>query len=102
MAQLGQCNLIDLKNKNASDTGWQGDLQFGWDELTENGIYGAKITGGGAGGTIAVLASVNARPTIQKIFDIYARAGFGDPYLFEGSSDGQIITVFKQFSLISN
>ncbi len=57
-------------------------------EGVAKGIYGAKITGGGAGGTVAILARKSARSTIEKIFAAYLKAGFGDPYLFEGSSDG--------------
>ncbi len=57
-------------------------------EGVERGIYGAKITGGGAGGTVAILAEKSAKPTIEKIFATYSNAGFGTPYLFEGSSDG--------------
>ena len=52
------------------------------------GIYGAKITGGGAGGTVAILADKNAGDTIKEIFADYAQAALGEPYLFEGSSDG--------------
>ena len=33
----------------------------------EKGIYGAKITGGGAGGTVAILAEKSAKTTIEKI-----------------------------------
>ncbi len=55
---------------------------------TANGIYGAKITGGGAGGTVAILAEKNASEVIHKVFEEYAQSGMGDPYLFEGSSDG--------------
>lgn len=57
-------------------------------EGEEKGIYGAKITGGGAGGTVAILAEKSAKSTIEKIFVTYRDVGFGDPYLFEGSSDG--------------
>ena len=53
-----------------------------------NGIYGAKITGGGAGGTVAILADKDAGETIHRIVREYAASGHGDPYLFEGSSDG--------------
>ncbi|GLU53232.1 galactokinase [Dyadobacter frigoris] len=53
-----------------------------------NGIYGAKITGGGAGGTVAILGNKNAGPTINRIFKTYSEAKLGEPYLFEGSSDG--------------
>lgn len=57
-------------------------------EGVHKGIYGAKITGGGAGGTVAILADKTARPVMEKIFESYKNLGFGDPYLFEGSSDG--------------
>ncbi|MFI5154838.1 MAG: galactokinase family protein [Chitinophagales bacterium] len=57
-------------------------------EGIEKGIYGAKITGGGAGGTVAILADKNAGKTIEKIMELYTNAAMGKPYLFEGSSDG--------------
>ena len=53
-----------------------------------NGIYGAKITGGGAGGTVAILAEKSASDVVHRVFEKYAEAEMGDPYLFEGSSDG--------------
>jgi len=66
-------------------------------ERVEKGIYGAKITGGGAGGTVAILARKDAGETIRSVFEEYKKTGFGDPYLFEGNSDGAdtfgIITV---------
>ncbi len=52
------------------------------------GIYGAKITGGGAGGTVAILADKNASAVIYEIFSSYKELNLGIPYLFEGSSDG--------------
>ena len=57
-------------------------------EGVANGIYGAKITGGGAGGTVAILAEKSASDVIHRVFETYAQSGMGDPYLFEGSSDG--------------
>ncbi|MBS1669096.1 MAG: galactokinase [Bacteroidetes bacterium] len=57
-------------------------------EGLENGIYGAKITGGGAGGTVAILADRHAGKVVEKILSIYTKAEMGVPYLFEGSSDG--------------
>ena len=57
-------------------------------EGVSNGIYGAKITGGGAGGTVAILAEKSASEVVHRVFDNYAQSGMGDPYLFEGSSDG--------------
>lgn len=52
------------------------------------GIFGAKITGGGAGGTVAILANKNAGNIVEKIMEKYIKEGIGDAYLFEGSSDG--------------
>jgi L-arabinokinase len=39
----------------------------------ERGIYGAKITGGGSGGTVAVLARANAEPVVRAIAQRYAQ-----------------------------
>src|SRR5262249_42689143 len=52
------------------------------------GLYGARITGGGSGGTVAVIGTVHAKPALQEIVKIYAdRTGYR-PYLFSGSSAG--------------
>jgi L-arabinokinase len=51
-------------------------------------LFGAKITGGGAGGTVAVLGSRDGAPAFQKVVDEYARLRSFQPYVFEGSSIG--------------
>ena len=38
----------------------------------ENGLYGAKITGGGSGGTVAVLGTVAAEPAVHEVAERYA------------------------------
>jgi L-arabinokinase len=55
----------------------------------ERGIYGAKITGGGAGGTVAVLcAGPHADAALQEIMQTYeSRTGIR-PGLLTGSSPG--------------
>ncbi|MFZ9856707.1 MAG: galactokinase [Roseiflexaceae bacterium] len=55
-----------------------------------HGLYGAKITGGGSGGTVAVLGRPDAQPLVQHIASQY-----GTGMLFAGSSDGamQVATV---------
>jgi galactokinase len=59
------------------------------------GIYGAKITGGGAGGTVAILAdrqqNSDLQSTLQEIFDAYQQASGNRPQLFSGSSDGALV-----------
>lgn len=55
----------------------------------ERGVFGAKITGGGSGGTVAVLAF--GEPGIATATDIaaqHARQQGINPYLFRGSSPG--------------
>ncbi len=53
-----------------------------------HGLYGAKITGGGSGGTVAVLGRRGAQATIQAIAEQYARLTGYRPYIFAGSSPG--------------
>jgi L-arabinokinase len=52
------------------------------------GLYGARITGGGSGGTVAVLGRRDARSSIEKISEQYAQETGHQPYIFQGSSPG--------------
>lgn len=54
----------------------------------EDHLFGAKVTGGGAGGVVAVLGSVNGAGAFQKVVDEYVRLRSFEPYVFEGSSMG--------------
>ncbi|HLV87643.1 MAG TPA: galactokinase family protein [Candidatus Sulfotelmatobacter sp.] len=51
-------------------------------------LYGAKITGGGGGGTVAVLGSENAGEAFRRVLHKYAKLRGNEPYVFEGSSMG--------------
>ncbi len=53
-----------------------------------DGIYGAKITGGGSGGTVAILAREDAVDRVRRIAAEYAERTGRHPYVFEGTSDG--------------
>jgi galactokinase len=53
-----------------------------------DGLYGAKITGGGSGGTIAVIGRRDAEPAIAKVASLYAEQTGHVPYIFSGSSPG--------------
>ncbi|CAD5324717.1 unnamed protein product [Arabidopsis thaliana] len=58
---------------------------------TENGtLYGAKITGGGSGGTVCVIgkSSLRSSEQILQIQQKYKEATGFMPYVFEGSSPG--------------
>jgi L-arabinokinase len=54
----------------------------------DSGLYGAKITGGGSGGTVAVLARAGSEPSVREIAASYARSTGRRPYVFSGSSPG--------------
>jgi len=52
------------------------------------GLYGARITGGGSGGTVAVLGRREAGGAIAKVADRYAEQTGYQPYVFSRSSPG--------------
>jgi galactokinase len=54
------------------------------------GLYGAKITGGGSGGTVALLATAGARPTVEAIAAAYSRRSGYEPEILEGTSPGAV------------
>jgi L-arabinokinase len=58
------------------------------DAGTAHGIYGAKITGGGSGGTVALLADATAGDVVRDVARRYAEQIGRVPYVFEGSSPG--------------
>lgn len=55
----------------------------------DQGLYGAKITGGGSGGTVAVLGDAAAFPAVLKIARRFSEmSGQLQTYIFSGSSPG--------------
>jgi len=55
---------------------------------TSRGVYGAKITGGGSGGTVAFLTRADAGAVIEEIATRYAERSGRTTYVFSGSSPG--------------
>jgi len=55
-----------------------------------NDLLGAKITGGGAGGTVAILGwnTPVAEAAFQRLLEKYAVWSKSKPYVFSGSSAG--------------
>jgi L-arabinokinase len=64
------------------------------------GLYGAKITGGGSGGTVAVLSERDAATSIARIADRYSQLTGYRPYVFTGSSPGSV--AFGHLKLVVN
>ncbi len=54
------------------------------------GLYGAKITGGGSGGTVAVLARRGAGERIKQLAERYSRESGREVEILHGSSPGAI------------
>jgi L-arabinokinase len=52
------------------------------------GLFGARITGGGSGGTVAVIGRKDAAAAIARVADAYERATGYRPHVFSGSSPG--------------
>lgn len=52
------------------------------------GLYGARITGGGSGGTVAVMGRADAENAIMEIARAYETRTAHLPYVFAGSSPG--------------
>jgi galactokinase len=70
------CDLTDLLVELAQAEG------------PDQGIFGAKITGGGGGGTVAVLGRSDAEAAVARIVENYRAATGIDAYVFRGSSPG--------------
>ena len=54
----------------------------------EAGLFGAKITGGGSGGTVAVLGRADAEPAVRAIATRYREESGRDAEVFVGSGPG--------------
>jgi L-arabinokinase len=54
------------------------------------GLFGAKITGGGSGGTVAVLGDQRSGAAVARVASAYASETGHQPYIFSGSSNGSL------------
>jgi len=69
----------------------------------ELGLYGAKITGGGTGGTVAVFGKIAAlKEHIPQIATEYSRRVGEVPDIFEGTSPGAIEFGAKRYAFGAN
>jgi L-arabinokinase len=90
-AELGELMYKSHKSYSACCLGSPGT-----DELVRlvreagaaSGLYGAKITGGGSGGTVAVLGRKGARHAVEAVAREYERRTGHAPLIISGSSPG--------------
>src|SRR5919199_1164541 len=65
-----------------------------------SGLYGAKITGGGAGGTVAVLgAGSGACAGVEEIAAAYARRSGNTSRVIAGSADGAVAQPVRRVAI---
>jgi len=57
-------------------------------EYCEEGLFGARITGGGSGGTVAVLGRRDASAALEKVRQRFSERTGYEPLIISGSSPG--------------
>ena len=60
-------------------------------EYCEEGLFGARITGGGSGGTVAVLGRRDASAALEKVRQRFSERTGYEPLIISGSSPGACI-----------
>jgi L-arabinokinase len=63
-------------------------VELALEQGPDRGIFGAKITGGGSGGTVAIFATDSARQAIHEIARRYEDETGRSAFVFEGSGPG--------------
>jgi L-arabinokinase len=58
------------------------------EEGPDQGLYGARVTGGGSGGTVAILGRADSASAIARVRSRYRNATGYDPLVFSGTSNG--------------
>ncbi|MEZ4659644.1 MAG: hypothetical protein R2911_18970 [Caldilineaceae bacterium] len=90
---LGECMYQSHASYSACGLGADGTdqlVQLARAAGPAQGIYSAKITGGGSGETVAVLARRDAAETVLSIAQEYANISGRSPYIFAGSSPARL------------
>lgn len=88
LERLGKLMYASHESYSACGLGTEGtDLLVELVRQSPN-LFGAKITGGGSGGTVAVLGRRGADPEVQWVADEYEERTGHRPHIFTGSSVG--------------
>ena len=93
LAQLGQLMFESHGGYAACGLGSPGTdhlVELVRGEGPAAGLYGARITGGGSGGTVVVIGRRGASTAIARVTNAYERITGYRPYVFTGSSPGVI------------
>lgn len=88
LEKLGELMYSSHESYSSCGLGTEGtDLLVELVRLSPN-LFGAKITGGGSGGTVAVLGRKGADPEVKWVADEYEERTGHRPHIFAGSSVG--------------
>lgn len=88
LERLGKLMYASHESYSACGLGTEGtDLLVELVRQSPN-LFGAKITGGGSGGTVVVLGRRGADPEVQWVADEYEERTGHRPHIFTGSSVG--------------
>ena len=91
LIELGKLMYLSHQSYSAcglNSSGTDRLVELTKDSAQETGLYGAKITGGGSGGTVAVLGTPDALSAVEEVMQRYEKETAYKPYLFSGSSMG--------------
>ncbi len=91
LEQLGELMYQSHRSYSACGLGSRGTdrlVELAREAGSKKRIFGAKITGGGSGGTVAILGSADAEQAVDEIGERYANETGHDPKIFKGSSMG--------------
>jgi L-arabinokinase len=90
-AAMGELMYASHESYSACGLGSQGTdllVELVKSAGVDQGLFGAKITGGGSGGTVAVLGNRDAETVVLDLAHRYAAMTGHEPYIFCGSSPG--------------
>lgn len=94
-AEMGQLMYASHASYGACGLGSDGTdrlVQMVKESGVRSGLYGAKITGGGSGGTVAILGTEDAEPTVRDIAARYEEETGRVAEVFAGSGAGMVET----------
>ena len=102
LPRLGELMYQSHASYSACGLGSEGTdllVEFVKEAGFKSGLYGAKITGGGSGGTVAVLGQKGAGAAIKAVARRYQKETGNAPQIFSGSSPGAHNFGFKRLKL---
>jgi L-arabinokinase len=91
LTEMGELMYASHASYSACGLGSDGTdllVQLVRDAGPKCGLYGAKITGGGSGGTVAILGRSGAAASVKQIAERYSLMTGRPTYVFRGSSPG--------------